>query len=234
MTTLARKHGSPRRVRGVPLVPGVLASAGGILLALGFIGYVLWPRWPEPPVAADGPALPIVVGGVVFNVPPAAVRVAVQRHPGAQERVDLVFLWPSLAPPAPKATTPATPAGEDRLFVTIAEADGTLAPPERLRTIYPRYAAASPTPEPNGLTGFAFGDDTPYRGEDLLFDRPDGEHFLVRCSRQAGPTPGMCLYEQRIGGADLTARFPREWLHDWRKVAAGIERLAAQLHPDRN
>jgi hypothetical protein len=28
-------------------------------------------------------------------------------------------------------------------------------------------------------------------------------------------------------------RFPRDWLIDWRKVAAGLDRLAGQLHPDK-
>jgi len=36
--------------------------------------------------------------GVAFNVPPAAIRIAAQRQPGTQERIDLVYLWPSLAP----------------------------------------------------------------------------------------------------------------------------------------
>ena len=40
------------------------------------------------------------------------------------------------------------------------------------------------------------------------------------------PTP----YE-RIGGADITVRFPREWLSDWRAVSDGIERLIAGFKP---
>jgi hypothetical protein len=43
-------------------------------------------------------------------------------------------------------------------------------------------------------------------------------------------TPGMCLSERRIGGADLTFRFPRSWLSQWRDVADAMDRLAAQLH----
>ena len=78
----------------------------------------------------DTPSVPITVAGVVFNVPPAAIRVPVQRRPGAQERIDLVFLWPSFDPPDPEAAEKHAPADElqpiDRLFVTIAGNNGTL------------------------------------------------------------------------------------------------------------
>ncbi len=57
---------------------------------------MLWPRWPDAPVALDAPSLPIVVAGAVFNIEPAAIRMNVQRRPGTQERVDLAYLWPCL------------------------------------------------------------------------------------------------------------------------------------------
>ena len=37
------------------------------------------------------------------------------------------------------------------------------------------------------------------------------------------------LHERRIGGADVTVRFPRAWLEDWNGVADGIDRLVARL-----
>jgi hypothetical protein len=37
--------------------------------------------------------------------------------------------------------------------------------------------------------------------------------------------------ERRIDGADITLRFPRDWLSDWQKVGAGIDKLIARLHP---
>ena len=54
----------------------------------------------------------------------------------------------------------------------------------------------------------------------------------MRCSRNgAGPTPGMCLYSQRIDHADIVVRFPRDWLSDWRAIDTGIERLIEGLRP---
>jgi len=172
----------------------------------------------------------VVIGGVRFNVPPQAIRAAVQRRAGAQERLDLVYLWPSLDPPDPAAAT-AGPAERDRVFVTIATA-ASLPPVERLKNIYPRYTAPDPSPAPAGLSVFGFRDGTPYQGEDLAFDPAAPERFLARCARTINRlTPGTCLYERRVGEADITVRFPRDWLEGWRDVAAGLDRLIEQLRP---
>ena len=215
-----------RRKHGMLLLPLALLSALA-LLAGGVVTYLLWPLWPEP-VRVDAPALPITVSGVTFNVPPAAIRAPVQRRPGAQERVDLAYQWPTLTPPEP--TTKSTTPGE-RLFVTIARDDGKLPPAERLKTIYPRYLMGGATDGPNGLVTQPFRDGTPYQGEDLIYQAAAPERFFARCTRAAGPRPGTCLSERRIGGADLTFRFPREWLTQDTTVSAGIERLITQLRP---
>jgi hypothetical protein len=209
----------------------VLISLG--VTALGFVVYALWPRWPDAPADADAPALPITVAGVLFSVPPQAMRIAVQRHPGAQERVDLVYLWPTLEPPGPQAAPKLDE--RDRVFVTLAVAT-SLPPLERFKSIYPRYVAAAPTPGPAGLSLYAFRDGTPYQGEDLAFDAAAPEKFLARCSRSINPlTPATCLAERRIGNADITVRFPRDWLGGgatgWRDVEAGFERLIGGLRP---
>jgi hypothetical protein len=220
----------------------LLALSMLIIGAGCFIAYALWPRWPAPPVEPNAPSLPITVAGVGFNVPPAAMRVQVQRRPGAHERVDLAFLWPSLAPPEPiesrrspgSGTQPAPAHPLDRVFIMIAAAGDTLAPSERVKTIYPRYAANAPDPGPDGLAILAFRTGTPYQNEDLIYDSSQPDDFLVRCTRDgAGPTPGICLYMRRIERADLVARFPRDWLGDWRTVKNNLERLIAQLraHP---
>src|SRR5262249_61082457 len=93
-------------------------------------------RWPGR-VAHDAPSLPISVGRLVFNVPPAAIRIPLQRHAGPQGRLDLVFLWPALVPPDPVAKPSAAeevPA-IDRLFVTITVPDDGLGPARRDRAL---------------------------------------------------------------------------------------------------
>jgi hypothetical protein len=211
-----------------------------LMLALGLAAAavagapVAWMLWPGPAVIApDAPSLPITIGSMTFNVPPAAIRFRMQRRPGAQARIDMAFLWPSLAPPdaSVKPQPTDTPDVTDRLFVTIAASDNALAPLERLKTIYPRYLDAAPIVGGDGLSQQSFRDGTAYQGEDLMQDTVQPERFLLRCTRQAGPTPAMCLHERRIGNADVTVRFPRVWLSDWRAVAAGLDKLIGSFKP---
>ena len=208
------------------LIAGVLGLAGCP------VAYILWPRWPDQ-VALDAPTLPMTIGGLPLNVPPAAIRVALQRRTGAQDRIDLVFLWPSLAPPDPAAKlAPADVLNvTDRIFVTIAASDGTPPPLQRFKNIYPRYTAGPPSAGRDGLHMQSFRNDTPYPGEDLLYEPSAPERFLVRCTRTSGPAPGICLHEQKIDNADITVRFPRDWLADWQMLASGIDRLIASLRP---
>ena len=236
MTAVAKQHAKIARKRSASagLLFALTTLVALIVLAAAFVALVLWPRWPGTAVAPDAPALPITVGGVLFNLPPAAIRVPMQRHPGAQERVDLAFLWPSLESPDPAAKpTPAEAAPPiDRLFITIQPPAIALAPAERVKSIYPRYLSETQFDGPDGLKVISFRDGTPYQGEDLFFDSSAQPGFVVRCSRPgAAGTPGMCLYERRIDGADITARFPSDWLTGWRAVNAGIDKLLAKLKP---
>jgi hypothetical protein len=222
-------RGSRERTRShlVPIVLVGFVTAS----AVAVIAYLLWPTW--GPDASSGPArLPVSIGATLFNVPTAAIRMKIQRHSGPQERVDLSFVFPSLEPPdAPKRVS-ADAVEEavqpiDRIFLSIAAHHDTLAPDARVRTIYPRYLEQVATPGVDGLMLRVFRDSTPYSGEDLfLASTPE---LSARCTRDAA-TPGMCLSERRIDGADLTFRFPRSWLAQWRDVANAMDRLTAKLH----
>jgi hypothetical protein len=76
----------------------------------------------------------------------------------------------------------------------------------------------------------AFRNSTPYGGEDLFL--AETPNLTARCSRDA-TTPGMCLSERRIDGADLNFRFPRSWLTQWREISNAMDRLTMQLHGSR-
>jgi hypothetical protein len=224
----------PRKRGHNPVAGPVLLFVAAAVIAGSYIGYVLWPRWPEAPVALDAAALPINIGGTFFTIEPAAIRQSVQRRPGTQDRVDLAYLWPSLTPPDParKATVGDPVDPNERLFLTIQTADGTLPLMERVKTIYPRYMVPNAVTGPEGLTVHAFRPDTPYRDEELVFEQAAPEHFLARCTRKGVVNAGTCLLERHIGNADITVRFPRDWLGDWQKLAGGIDRLMARLHPE--
>jgi len=186
----------------------------------------------------------VTVGGVLFNVPPAAIRRTVQLQPGEHERIDLAFLWPSLAPPPADAKGSAAPINADaktlpppppadRVFVTIAGLGDMLPSIERLRTIYPRYFEGQATAGPDGLGILPFRAATPYDGEDLIYLVENPERFFARCTRAVGAVPGTCIAERSLDSAVITLRFPRDWLENWRSIAAGFERLMMQLHPSK-
>jgi hypothetical protein len=221
-----RSAGSMWLALGVPAV---------LVVLVGCVAFILWPRWPGPGATPDAPSLPITIGGYLFNVPPAAIRVPLQRHAGPQERIDLAFLWPELTPPDPTAK-PALhqePLTFDRLFISLAGFSGALSAAERFRQIYPRYFAEGQFAGPDGLIVKRFRDGTPYQGDDLFYDPIAPDPFMARCSRPgAGETPGICLVERRLAGAvDVTARFPRDWLIEWRILAKAIDHVIRTLRP---
>jgi hypothetical protein len=224
---LARDSRKDPRGHMVPIMLAGMVTAGAISL----VAYLLWPTWGAQ--ASSNPArLPVSIGGTLFNVPTMAVRMKIQRHTGPQERVDLSFAFPSLeAPDAPKHVSVDTIEEAvqpiDRIFLSISAHHDSLTPEERLRTIYPRYLEQTSRPGQDGLTVRAFRDGTPYSNEDLfLASTPDLD---ARCTRDAA-TPGMCLSERRVDGADLTFRYPRSWLAQWRDVATAMDRLTVGLH----
>ena len=220
MALLADDDRQPRHRGGGMRALFALGFAVTTMLAGGSIGYLLRPQWSDVPRSADVPSLPITVAGVVFNVQPAAIRIPMQRRAGPQERIDLAYQWPQLRAPEPRAAGPVP-----LLFVTVERSQDTLAPAERLKTIYPRYIDEQRRDE-SGLVIGAFRDGSPYQGEDVIYDGAAPEHFLARCSRTRSELiPAMCLDVRPLGGAALTFRFPRAWLADWRNVESGVDRL---------
>jgi hypothetical protein len=224
---LARDTRKDPRGHMLLIMVAATVTAGAVAL----VAFLLWPTWGTDP--SRGPArLPVSVGATLFNVPTSAVRMKIQRHTGPQERVDLSFTFPSLEPPEVPRHVSADTVEEkaqpiDRIFLSIAAHHDTLAPDTRVRTIYPRYLEQAATPVDDGLSMRAFRDGSPYSNEDLFLANPPS--LTARCTRD-GATPGMCLSERRVDGADLTFRFPRSWLGQWRDVANAMDRLAVQLH----
>ena len=233
MTLLSTAQHFARASRRNPrghLLPIVAGSAIAVS-AVALVAYLLWPTWEA--ASANGPGrLPVSVGGTLFNVPTAAIRRKIQRHSGPQERVDLSFVFPSLEPPERQKPVSADGVDEqpqpiDRIFVSIAAHRDTLAPDTRVRTIYPRYLEQAAMQVEDGLTMRTFKDISPYANEDMF--SATSPALSARCTRDAA-TPGMCLSERRIEGADLIFRFPRSWLAQWRDVASAMDKLTVQMY----
>jgi hypothetical protein len=231
MTLLSTAQYIARDTRKNPRGHMVLIVVAGAVTAgaIALVAYLLWPTW-EPEVSAGPARLPVSIGATLFNVPSAAIRMKIQRHSGPQERVDLNFSFPSLEAPEAQKRVSASSVDEvqpiDRIFLSISAHHDTLAPDMRERTIYPRYLGQASTRGEDGLTMRTFRDGSPYGNEDLFF--ANAPNITARCTRDAA-TPGMCLSERRVDGADLTFRFPRSWLAQWREVADAMDRLTKRL-----
>ena len=172
--------------------------------------------------------------GVAFNVEPAAIRVPVQRRPGTQSASTSPICGRRWCRPDParKATVGAPVDPNERLFVTIQTGDGTLPLLERVQTIYPRYLVPEPTAGPDGLTLRGFRDDTPYQGEELVFESAGAGAFPgALLAHAASPIPAPACWSGASAMPTSRFRFPRDWLSDWQSVASGIDRLIARLHP---
>ena len=222
----------PRKRRGHIGLVAVSAVIGAAAIAA--VCYLLWPTW-TPEGANDPSRLPIIVGKTLFNVPTDSVRMKVQRRSGPQERVDLDFAYPSLAggevtKHVTVDTVDDTPQDIEVIFLSIAAHGGALAPEERTRTIYPRYLDTGMSRTDDGLVVQPFRANSPYANEDLM--SAASPQLVARCTRDTG-TPGMCLSERRIDGADLTFRFPRSWLAQWRNVADAMDRIVTQIYKPR-
>jgi hypothetical protein len=224
-----------------------------------FVAFALWPTWPGAATPLEAPAIPTTVAGVLFDVPPAAIRNAVQRHTGPNDRLDLAFMWPSLLPPTSDPTTfdartpdaktseamtsaqaadagdsEAAPDAGGRFFVTIAPLGPVLPPLQRLRGVYTHYVQSEAMAGADGLAILPFRPGTPYAGEDLVYLAGTPEQFFARCTEDVKDVPGTCMNERQIDATEVTFRFPRAWLNDWRSVSAGFDRLVAQMHPQNN
>jgi hypothetical protein len=217
-----------RKRRHSNLVPS-LFGLGLAAPAVAVVAYLLWPTW-QSQKPGDPDRIPVSVGSTLFNVPTHAFRHKVQKHSGPQERVDLSYVYPSLdASEVPRHVTMENFDEHvqpiDRIFLSISAHHNATSPDARLRTIYPLYAD-QPSRSADGLTIQPFYDNTPYAKEDLFLG--SAPTMIARCTRD-GATPGMCMSERRIGGADLIFRFPRAWLDDWRMIGDAMDRLSAQL-----
>ena len=82
MTMFSTVRFTSRGWRDGHLLPIALATAltAG---AVAIVAYLLWPTWSTDGSNAPD-RLPVSIGGTLFNVPAAAIRMKIQRHSGPQ------------------------------------------------------------------------------------------------------------------------------------------------------
>ena len=233
---IAGAHAPRTPAAGRLLALPLIVVAAWLAAALGFDRLHAVAALAGPPVGPMRRRCRSPSRGVAFNVPPAAIRFKMQRRP-ARRRASISAScgrrWSRPTRPLPTVPTrhaaPQPPTGCSSPSPQRRHAAARRA--ARRRSI---RAMSRPTPVagPDGLAVLRVPQRHALsgRGPDLRPAAP--ERFLVRCTATApAPRRASACTSGGSASADVTVRFPREWLDDWRAVADGIERLIGTLRP---
>jgi hypothetical protein len=175
--------------------------------------------------------VPVTINSLRLNVPIAFFRGGSTLRAGISERIDLVVLFPEMAPAGvPPATTTALTAQDPRrlVFIAVLRGDGVLDPSERPQELYGRFLEPDTWQNPGGLLLRRFEAGSPYEDEELFIAPPDGRVFAARCRKPGKATEGIgeaCLWRFRQTGADVQVRFSVDLLPQWEAMAMGVGRL---------
>jgi len=205
----------------------------GVLLALFALGGMFARRIyvdNQPPRGT----VTVHVGSRSLSIDRAMLRNPDLTKGGAVNRLDLVLRWPDMA----GAGGMLGRRDIDLVFVTIEDAAASrrqpddIDPADRPAELYARFVEPEATTTDNNLIARRFRKGTPYEGEDLFLATPDEREFAARC-----PVPGtpgalagdLCLWQVRLEGLELHARFQPRYLADWPLLASRIRALATTL-----
>lgn len=157
------------------------------------------------------------------------------RAGGRMETLDLAATFPDFRP-AGDAAVPLAEAdarrGAGLVFLALGRADRKLDPPDLVAQLYTRFLESEVAETGSGLLRRAFQDDSPYQGEVLYFEPPEGRDFAARCARPSKPPSGLpetCLWVFREGGLDVTVRFDRPMLANWERLTEGARGLVKSM-----
>jgi hypothetical protein len=179
---------------------------------------------------ATGSTTTVSLAGQHYEFPSGLVRSGSARD---GVRIDLAFTLPEIAPVRLSDATSADAATRDlgsTVLVAITPADDMPDPARRLTDLHARFLDQALNAAPGGLMMRAFRQNSPYRGETLVFAPPDGRLFWARCSDAASEhgTAAVCLSEARRDGLDFQIRFDPAQLANWDMILSAATGLAAR------
>ena len=208
-----------------------MSRALPVLLALGALlvaGASLWllSRRTAPDVGAIAHAR---VGDIALAYEAGYARFAAGRGGGRLDRLDLAATLPDFRPAGDELRA-SGPDGRDPglLLLSIAPAERSVDPADRTAALYATFLEAEVVEDESGLIMRRFAAGSPYAGEDLYFDAPEGRAFAARCTRPTTPPdelPQTCVVAFRLEGLDVDARFDRRALRHWPSIAHGARNL---------
>ena len=185
-----------------------------------YIAYVLWPRWPADRSRSMRRACRSRSAGVDLQHSAGRDPQRCSASPARRSASISPFCGRRWTPPDPeRAANPGVVVEHGRPRLRDHRRERRRAAARRAREDHlsalsrnapdpqrPGGLIVQPVPRRHALSG---------RGPDLRQGAPASSSAARATAR--GATLGMCLYDRRIGGADLTVRFPRDWLDDWQR-----------------
>jgi hypothetical protein len=203
------------------------------IFAILTLGLSVTGRWMGERIATGGHSVAktitaIMINDEKFQFPANTIRFENQRAGGMMERADLYLLWPQMEGYSNKNRQHFNDTGKSgkMVFLTLKPASMPLDMSQRYEPVYLRLVNPAGETRGNGLTKFAFREDTRYVDEVLYVgDRQDADPFVVRCLIESGLPAGSrsCMRDIHIGeNMSVNYRFSTELLPHWRALDAAI------------
>lgn len=176
------------------------------------------PSQPDGEVRVD-------LNGSVIWLPRALMRDPAQQGGGRMVRVDLAVSRGDFAPIPVSRLAQADEVVGGILNMSIAHAGQNPAPAEQLQQLYARFLRPETQLGPAGLTRREFRPGTPYEDKLLFIGAgPLGTNqsrlFIALCPLHAADIE-PCIARLRQETLDITLRFSKEALADWRQAGSG-------------
>lgn len=181
---------------------------------------------PDPTDATRPVAL--AIGSTRFRIPANYVQLASSRRGGPVTEVNLAAMLPRLDGYSMASAKDFAGHAPDSPVVNLKIRGGQppLPEAERLNRIY-RFQVEESQGQSDGLTRYAFRQDSGYRGQELFTGVIDGQPIVILCDRPAADTPAPnCLRDFPYGnGLGLSYRFKRAHLTQWRDIDSLVRGL---------
>jgi hypothetical protein len=187
---------------------------------------------PSPTSRID--PITLSVNGLAFIIPANYIIYSSARQGGARKDISLFTTYPDFRGYSDWESSNFTSNAADSpvIYMLIREEDLDLTEADRLKRIFLAYVVdPAGKSGPYSLTGYAFRDDSGYRGQDLFVGQDARGPVVMQCDRfsQQDVSPS-CLRDIRLKrGVAMTYRFKRAHLANWHEIADGIEDLTASF-----
>lgn len=200
----------------------LLLALGALVVAGAAISLI---KRPSAPVV--GAIAHARLGDIALVYDAGYARFPSGRAGGRLDRLDLAATLPDFRP-AGGDIRALDGEGPGLLFLGVAPAGRSVDPADRTATLYANFLEPEVVEDENGLIVRRFAQGSPYSGEDLYFDSPEGRRFAARCARPTVPPdtlPVTCVASLRHDGLDVDMRFSRAALRVWPHIGEGVRAL---------